>query len=357
MQSVTIAEIWETPSFLRDHNCTHVLVTIPGTQTDLSSNGPRTKGTISSTRLSQNFAQEPTAMVFNNTNRSVPATDFYDSLVRQSQRAAAGCWWGVLSTTAVYGNHNGSWVNEESACLVDPNLDPKAQQWMDYEHEWMQRITTVSVSSSPPKKDGTTTNQPPTTVVNIFRCAGIYGPTQSALHTVHQSGQPPSIRSSQENKTTIINSKNTDNRPTFIPVTNRIHQDDVARAVVASMVECWEHTEPELSRNSSSRSKNHVEIYNLADDQPESRQIVLEYAAQLLATIDAMPPMKPNITEKQAKFGARQGRRSRDHKRIDNSKMKHSLLQGRPLLFPTYKEGLQSILDAPGVPWRRTENE
>jgi len=120
-----------------------------------------------------------------------------------TERLAANCWIGVLSTTGVYGNHNGAWVTEESSCLATTS---SASRYLEYEEQWKLRAAHYGNHA-----------------LYLFRCAGIYGANRSALHTVFRKGMPPT--------------KQVTDATTF-DVTNRIHVHDLAAAVVASMNHC-----------------------------------------------------------------------------------------------------------------------
>lgn len=225
------------------------------------------------------------------------------------------CWLGLISTTGVYGNYNGGWVTEESDCKTTPRvadtvaLPPTtASLFVQYEAEWCRQAAKGSHALS------------------IFRCAGIYGPTRSALHTIFKRGMPA----------------NSDNRSSSAPapiaadLTNRIHEYDLARAVVASM-------QLHVPAASSAAST----IFNLADDQPESRRIVLEYAASLLESAGVAVETR---NAKEASSG-RARRRRTDQKRVSNHKMKELLLSNHQLEYPTYREGLQAIVNDADSPW------
>ncbi len=95
-----------------------------------------------------------------------------------------GCcdWIGIISTTGVYGNHNGQHVTEESECLVTaadqnnttlspstPSSSSSQLMYISYEEAWKRRLQ----------------RQPNNITLCIFRCAGIYSDDRSALHTVY----------------------------------------------------------------------------------------------------------------------------------------------------------------------------
>jgi nucleoside-diphosphate-sugar epimerase len=220
-----------------------------------------------------------------------------------------GCWLGLVSTTGVYGNYDGDWVTEESECR--PHVDTStARQFVEYEAAWCRRATDYGHHLS------------------IFRCGGIYGPGRSAMHTVFQKGMPAPPAP-------------TPNKPPVMDLTNRIHEHDLAAAVVASMLLEQDDALPAC------------EIYNLADDQPESRRVVLEYASDLLKSINVPVETRSSVVAAEGtSTSGRAVRRRTDHKRVSNQKMKDVLLPC--LKYPTYKEGLEAILIDPTSPWQPT---
>ena len=190
-------------------------------------------------------------------------------------------WIGLISTTSVYGNHNGGWVTEGSPC------HNRESPYLSWEQSWPQ--------------------------ARIFRCAGIYSADRSALHTVWQQGL------------------SIDNNDTTSP-TSRIHVDDLARAIVASMMQ--------------SPSSPH-RIYNLADDCPAPRSTVMQYAAELLQ--NQVGVSIPVAEKSSTPTTTRTRRRLTDRKQVDNTRMKQELLS--VLWYPTYREGLQAIVQDRTNPW------
>lgn len=131
-------------------------------------------------------------------------------------------WSGYLSTTGVYGDHDGDWVNEST-----PRHPSKARtkRRVEAEDAWLERGA------------------------RVFRLAGIYGPGRSALERV-ASGQTQRI---------IKPGK----------VFNRIHVDDIATVLEASI-------DQTQARAREGRA------YNVSDGNPASSAEVLSYAAELL---------------------------------------------------------------------------
>lgn len=215
------------------------------------------------------------------------------------------CWIGFVSTTGVYGNHDGAWVKEESHLLCGAESSARDYVKFEIDLKKLEDIDDIRKTA-------------------IFRCAGLYGPHRSALHTLWKQG----LR--QDDDITIARAKGA----SF--VTNRIHENDVARAIVSAMLQ------------------NQGGIYNLADNEPEARSVVMEYAAELLKSNGIIPPERSLLpvisaaapTELSSK---RASRRQKESKRVDNSKMKAELIE--KLLYPTYREGLNAIFADVRNPW------
>lgn len=139
-------------------------------------------------------------------------------------------WVGYLSTTVVYGDHDGGWVDETTP------VTPKANRgkWRaQAEADWQ------SIDGLP---------------LHIFRLAGIYGP-----------GRGPFAKLKSGNARLIIKPGQ---------VFSRIHVDDIAQVLAASI------TQP-----------NPGAIYNVCDDVPVPPQDVLSYASELLGL--PLPPEVP----------------------------------------------------------------
>lgn len=142
-------------------------------------------------------------------------------------RATSFEWVGYLSTTGVYGDHQGNWVDESTP------LTPSTRrgQWrVEAEAEW-QAI--------------------PDLPLHIFRLAGIYGPGRGPFSKVRNGTARRIIKPGQ--------------------VFSRIHVDDIAQVLAASIAQ-----------------PNPGAVYNLCDDDPAPPQDVLAHAAQLLGR--PLPP-------------------------------------------------------------------
>jgi hypothetical protein len=252
-----------------------------------------------------------------------PPSPLKDTLQAEGLGGPRGRWIGVVSTTGVYGNHDGALVTEESECRCDP--DSSAGPLLDFENQW-ERIA----------KDAPTSCR-----VRIFRSAGIYGATRSALHTAFREGAL-ATRKDDESNAELFMAAGTDSTSLPSDVTNRVHEVDLAAAIVSSMLkEDEDGTETPVFR-----------VYNVADDLPESRRTVMEYAARLLHDMGADLAMVGKKDRKPTHLDStpRSRRRIKDQKLVSNARLKEELLSS--LAYPTYKEGLAQILLYPEAPWQ-----
>ncbi len=147
-----------------------------------------------------------------------------------ARRASQFKWVGYLSTTAVYGDHQGDWVDETTPAT------PTAQRgtWrVQAEVQWQ------SIPGLP---------------THIFRLAGIYGPGRGPFSKLKRVGMRRIIKPGQ--------------------VFSRIHVADIAQVLAASM-----------------SAPNPGAIYNVCDDEPVPPQDVIAYAAELQGL--PLPPEVP----------------------------------------------------------------
>ena len=142
------------------------------------------------------------------------------------------------------------------------------------------------------------------TPLQIFRLAGIYGPGRSVLDRL------------RDGSATRIVGRGL--------VFNRIHVADIVGAVIAGM---------DQGRPSG--------VFNLADDEPAPPATVVEYGAKLLG-ID--PPEAVPLEEAGLSSTARSF--YEENKRVSNHRLKAEF--GYRLMYPTYREGLESIATREG---------
>jgi dTDP-4-dehydrorhamnose reductase len=171
-------------------------------------------------------------------------------------------WIGYLSTTGVYGDHRGGWVDENTP--LNPTTERGIKRVLA-ERQWLE----LAKESSLP--------------LNIFRLAGIYGLGRGPFSKVLAGTAKRIIKKGQ--------------------VFSRIHVDDIAQILLASI------NKPNLTG-----------VYNVCDDLSAPPEDVLSYAAELLKK--EIPPeidfLDADMSEMARSFYA-------ESKRVNNKKVKTEL--------------------------------
>lgn len=188
-------------------------------------------------------------------------------------------WVGYLSTTGVYGDRDGGWVDEDSDRTPS---GARGQRRKDAEDGWLDLWRRAGVPA------------------HLFRLAGIYGPGRNALETVRSGRARRVVKPGQ--------------------VFSRIHVDDIAQALRASMA-----------------APDPGAAYNLCDDEAAPPQDVIAFACDLL---DVAPP--PEIPFDEAELSPMGRSFYNDNKRVRNDRIKREL--GVRLRWPTYRDGLRGLL-------------
>lgn len=141
-------------------------------------------------------------------------------------RGGKATWVGYLSTTGVYGDHGGDWVDEETPLTP---ATKRGQMRVAAEGAWKRLDLPL----------------------HIFRLAGIYGPGRGPFAKVRARTARRILKPGQ--------------------VFSRIHVEDIAQVLAASI-----------------SKPNPGAVYNLCDDDPAPPQDVIGYAAELLGL--PLPP-------------------------------------------------------------------
>ena len=128
-------------------------------------------------------------------------------------------WVGYLSTTGVYGDRAGDWVDEDSP--LAPSTE-RGHRRLDAERAWLDLLD-----------------------AHLFRLAGIYGPGRNQLVSLLDGTAKRIVKPGQ--------------------VFSRIHVGDIAGVVAASIA-----------------APGHGRAYNVCDDLPAPPQDVVAFAAELL---------------------------------------------------------------------------
>ena len=155
-----------------------------------------------------------------------PVLSEHDDVLRRAEHME---WVGYLSTTGVYGDHKGGWVDETTP-LTPATKRGKAR--VKAEAAWQDLGLPL----------------------HIFRLAGIYGPGRGPFAKVRQGTARRIIKPGQ--------------------VFSRIHVEDIGAVLEASI-----------------RQPNPGAVYNLCDDDPAPPEMVIEHAAELLGL--PVPPAIP----------------------------------------------------------------
>ncbi len=171
-------------------------------------------------------------------------------------------WVGYLSTTGVYGDRDGGWVDEASDRAPTTG---RGERRVLAEDGWLDLWRRHGVP------------------VHLFRLAGIYGPGRNALETVRSGRAQRVVKPGQ--------------------VFSRIHRDDIVRVLRASM----ERPDPGAA-------------YNVCDDEAAPPQDVIAYACGLLGVA---PP--PETAFDAAALSPMARSFYRDNKRVANRRIKEEL--------------------------------
>ncbi len=171
-------------------------------------------------------------------------------------------WVGYLSTTGVYGDHGGAWVDETTP------LSPSTRRgtWRKgAEAAWKDLAARASLP------------------LHIFRLAGIYGPGRGPFSKVRDGTARRIVKPGQ--------------------VFSRIHVDDIAAVLAASIAR-----------------PNPGAIYNVCDDDPAPPQDVIAHAATLLQV-----PLPPEVDFDTAEMTPMARSFYAESKRRRNDRMKAEL--------------------------------
>lgn len=177
-------------------------------------------------------------------------------------RAGDIAWAGYLSTTGVYGDRAGGWVDETSALTP---ATARGRRRVDAEAGWCRLWRDHGLP------------------IHLFRLAGIYGPGRNALETVRAGTARRVVKEGQ--------------------VFSRTHVADIARVLEASIA----RPDPGTA-------------YNVCDDDPAPPQEVVAHACALLGV--APPPEIPFEDAEMSEMGRSFYAES---KRVSNRRIKEEL--------------------------------
>jgi nucleoside-diphosphate-sugar epimerase len=218
-----------------------------------------------------------------------PVLEHAGALLEESIRSGQLRWVGYLSTTSVYGHHQGAWVDETSPTRAPEGSTSHAR--LGVEASWSALAAGHDSAA-----------------VAIFRLAGIYGPGRSALDTLRRQGIDGATGAGAGNPT------------------SRVHVEDIAGAVAAAL----------RARCSG--------VYNVADLRPAPRAEVMRFcAAELLQLGGGASPATPPAPDAPPRGSERSRRRGAESKRVDGGKLRRQL--GYEYAHPDYVSGLTAIAE------------
>jgi len=198
---------------------------------------------------------------------SAPPNEIGDPFIKEygdalMKRAPDLEWAGYLSTTGVYGDRGGDWVDESSALAP---TTARGEKRLTAECDWL----------SWGEKSGVP--------VHLFRLAGIYGPYRNQMASLRQGKARRVVKPGQ--------------------IFSRIHVEDIAGILQASIAK-----------------PNAGAAYNVCDDEAAPPQDVVAYAASLMGI---EPP--PEIPFEEADLSPMAKSFYEDVKRVSNKRLKEEL--------------------------------
>ncbi|WP_116132782.1 SDR family oxidoreductase [Tropicimonas sp. IMCC34043] len=182
--------------------------------------------------------------------------------IADALRLARPEWIGYLSTTGVYGDHQGAWVDETTPLTPTTR---RGQQRVLAEGQWQALAAETGLP------------------LHIFRLAGIYGPGRGPFAKVRDGTARRIVKPGQ--------------------VFSRIHVEDIARVLAASIVR------PDPGA-----------IYNVCDDDPAPPEDVIAHAARLLGL-----PVPPAVAFGDAEMTPMARSFYAESKRVRNDRIKGEL--------------------------------
>lgn len=155
-----------------------------------------------------------------NENGIDPVLENYSNIIAKS----AFRWVGYLSSTSVYGDHDGAWIDEKTECT--PSHE-KARNRLSIERQWLNLYYSFKLP------------------VHVFRLSGIYGRNRNCLEDIIMGKDFTVIKKNH--------------------YFSRIHIEDLCQGIIASI-----------------KCPTPGEIYNMSDGEPAPLHIVQQFGATIL---------------------------------------------------------------------------
>jgi nucleoside-diphosphate-sugar epimerase len=212
-----------------------------------------------------------------------PDTDGDPVFNRYSDAIAAASglrWIGYLSSTVVYGDRDGAWVDEDTPAAPS---QPRGQRRLDAELAWSRFADQYAL--------------------DIFRLAGIYGPGRSAFDDLRARTARRMRKPGHQ--------------------FGRIHRYDIGRAVAIAM------------RQARAPGRR---VLNLTDDVPSESAAVVTEAARLMSV---PPPPETEFADAFAAMSPMARSFWSENRKVSSQKTQQTL--GLRWLYPSFREGLTAI--------------
>lgn len=197
---------------------------------------------------------------------SIPPEPGGDPVLAAEGATLAGAghlaWAGYLSTTAVYGDHAGGWVDEDTPPAP---ASARGAARLAAERGWQEIARRAGFPLA------------------VFRLAGIYGPGRSPFARLRDGSARRILKPGQ--------------------VFSRIHVEDIATVLLASMA-----------------APRAGAVYNVCDDEPAPPEDVLTHAAALLG----LPP-PPAVPFETADLSPMARSFYGESKRVSNARLRREL--------------------------------
>lgn len=197
---------------------------------------------------------------------SIPPEAGGDPVLAAEDATLAGAghlaWAGYLSTTAVYGDHAGGWVDEDTPPAP---ASARGAARLAAERGWQEVARRAGFPLA------------------VFRLAGIYGPGRSPFARLRDGSARRILKPGQ--------------------VFSRIHVEDIATVLLASMA-----------------APRAGAVYNVCDDEPAPPEDVLTHAAALLG----LPP-PPAVPFETADLSPMARSFYGESKRVSNARLRREL--------------------------------
>lgn len=188
----------------------------------------------------------------------------------------------LISTTAVYGDCQGNWVDE--TMVANPQTD-RGLRRLDGEQQFQQWCEMHHIP------------------LVILRVGGIYGPTRLPIARLQK-------------KLPILNESQS-------PFTNRIHEDDLARVCLAAA------------------EKNVTGVFNVSDGQPGTMS---RYFKDIAEALDLPVPEEVDMETARQVMSAGMLSYLQESRRLKNDKLLQEL--GVSLQYPNFERGLKACVNA-----------